>query len=242
VALGFALLAVSLWPTAGVGARPVPGEADIRLALVIGAAVALVALGAVHWQRWRLGLDSMQLALVVACLLSAGALLSLQLGRLWHLAWWDYHAFLLAGFAAAISAVLTGYRRSRTLHDVLDGVFASDPMAHISRGYSETLRALIGAVEARDAYTHGHSARVAELSVQVGLRLGLRPAALRTLAEGAYLPDVGKVGIPDHVLNGTRSPPTVPTGLPGHPTAPWGTWKPAAAPISTHAAWTPSSP
>ena len=74
-------------------------------------------------------------------------------------------------------------------------------MAHISRGYSETLRALIGAVEARDAYTHGHSARVAELSVSVGLRLGLRPAALRALAEGAYLHDVGKVGIPDHVLN-----------------------------------------
>jgi HD-GYP domain-containing protein (c-di-GMP phosphodiesterase class II) len=143
----------------------------------------------------------MQLALVVACLLSAGALLSMELGRPWHLAWWDYHAFLLAGFAAAIYAVLTGHRRSRTLHEVLDGVFASDPMAHISRGYSETLRALIAAVEARDAYTHGHSARVAELSVSIGLRMGLRPAALRALAEGAYLHDVGKVGIPDHVLN-----------------------------------------
>jgi len=201
VALVFALIAVSLWPTAGVGARPLPGEAGIRLVLVLVAALVLVALGAVHWQRWRLGLDSMQLALVVACLLSAGALLSLQLGRLWHLAWWDYHAFLLAGFAAAISVVLTGYRRTRTLQEVLGGVFASDPMAHISRGYSETLRALIGAVEARDAYTHGHSARVAELSVHLGLRLGLGPAALRTLAEGAYLHDVGKVGIPDHVLN-----------------------------------------
>jgi HD-GYP domain-containing protein (c-di-GMP phosphodiesterase class II) len=74
-------------------------------------------------------------------------------------------------------------------------------MAHISRGSSETLRALIAAVEARDAYTHGHSARVAELSVSIGLRLGLRPSALRTLAEGAYLHDVGKGGIPDHVLN-----------------------------------------
>ncbi len=42
---------------------------------------------------------------------------------------------------------------------------------------------------------------MAELSVSVGLRLGLRPAALRALAEGAYLHDVGKVGIPDHVLN-----------------------------------------
>ena len=201
LALTLALLAISLWPAAGTVGRPLPGEAGVRLALVLGAAMVLLALGAVHWRRWRLGLDSMQLALVVACLLSAGALLSLQVGRPWHVAWWDYHAFLLAGFAAAIYAVLTGYRRSRRLHDVLDGVFASDPMAHISRGYSETLRALIAAVEARDAYTHGHSARVAELSVSLGLRLGLRPAALRALAEGAYLHDVGKVGIPDHVLN-----------------------------------------
>jgi HD-GYP domain-containing protein (c-di-GMP phosphodiesterase class II) len=162
----------------------VPGEAGIRLALVLGAALVLVALGGVHWRRWRLGLDSMQLALVVACLLSAGALLSLEVGRPWHLAWWDYHAFLLAGFAAAVYTVVIGHRRSSTLHDVLEGVFASDPMAHISRGYSETLRALIAAVEARDAYTHGHSARVAELSVSIGLRLGLRPSALRTLAEG----------------------------------------------------------
>jgi HD domain len=154
-------LAVAAAVAAGPCGRPLPGEAGIRLALVLGAALTLVALGAVHWRRWRLGLDSMQLALVVACLLGAGALLSLEVGRPWHLAWWDYHAFLLAGFAAGPD------RRGR------------------------------GA----DAYTHGHSARVAELSVSIGLRLGLRPAALRALAEGAYLHDVGKVGIPDHVLN-----------------------------------------
>ena len=69
---------------------------------MLGAALVLVTVGAVHWRRWRLGLDSMQLALVVACLLSAGALLSLQVGRPWHLAWWDYRVFLLAGFAAAV--------------------------------------------------------------------------------------------------------------------------------------------
>jgi HD-GYP domain-containing protein (c-di-GMP phosphodiesterase class II) len=199
--LGLVPGAAVVWPAAGGGLRPLPGEASVRLGLMAASAVVLVVLGLVHWWRWRLGFDRMQLALVVACLLGAGALLSLQIGTLWRLSWWDYHAFLLTGFAAAIYAVLTGYRRSRTMHEVLDGVFAADPMAHISRGYSETLRALIGAVEARDAYTHGHSARVAELAVHLGQRLGLGPAALRTLAEGAYLHDVGKVGIPDHVLN-----------------------------------------
>jgi HD-GYP domain-containing protein (c-di-GMP phosphodiesterase class II) len=199
--LGLVPAVAVVWPAAGGGLRPLPGEASIRLGLVVAAGIVLVAVGTVHWWRWQLGFDRVQLALVVACLLGAGALLSLQVGALWRLSWWDYHAFLLTGFAAAIYAVVTGYRRTRTLHEVLDGVFASDPMAHISRGYSETLRALIGAVEARDAYTHGHSARVAELSVHLGQRLGLRPAALRSLAEGAYLHDVGKVGIPDQILN-----------------------------------------
>jgi HD-GYP domain-containing protein (c-di-GMP phosphodiesterase class II) len=200
-ALALVPSAAVAWPTAGAGGQPLPGEPSIRLALVVASAVVLLAVGAVHWRRWRLGFDRVQLALVVACLLGAGALLSLQVGTVWRLSWWDYHAFLLTGFAAAVYAVVTGYRRSRAMHEVLDRVFAADPMAHISRGYSETLRALIGAVEARDAYTHGHSARVAELAVHLGQRLGLRPAALRSLAEGAYLHDVGKVGIPDHVLN-----------------------------------------
>ena len=170
--VGFLMLAHGL-VTPGIGGRPV--------------------------NPWVGRLPVLAITAFAACL--AAAAWPCSVARPWHLAWWDYHAFLLAGFAAAIYAVLTGHRRSRTLHDVLDGVFASDPMAHISRGYSETLRALIAAVEARDAYTHGHSARVAELSVSIGLRMGLRPAALRALAEGAYLHDVGKAGIPDHVLN-----------------------------------------
>ena len=87
LALTLVLLAISLWPAAGAGRRPLPGEAGVRPALVLVAALVLVTVGAVHWRRWRLGLDSMQLALVVACLLSAGALLSLQVGRPWHLAW-----------------------------------------------------------------------------------------------------------------------------------------------------------
>jgi HD-GYP domain-containing protein (c-di-GMP phosphodiesterase class II) len=59
----------------------------------------------------------------------------------------------------------------------------------------------VAAVEAKDVYTHGHSALVAEWSVRIGLRMGLKPAELRRLAQGALLNDIGKIGVPDHILN-----------------------------------------
>jgi hypothetical protein len=73
-ALGLVPGAAVVWPAAGGGLRPLPGEASVRLARIGLAAVVLVAVVAVHWWRWRLGFDRVQLALVVACLLGAGAL------------------------------------------------------------------------------------------------------------------------------------------------------------------------
>lgn len=192
---------VVVWPSAWIGAAPFANEFGVHAVLLWGSASALLLSGAVHWRRWRLGHDSMQLAVVVACWQGVGAVLSLRLGDLWHLAWWDYHVFLLAGFAAAVYAIVQGSRREGSIDEVLGAVFATDPLEHISRGYSEVLRALVAAVEARDAYTHGHSVRVAEWSVRIGVRLGLRPRQLRTCAEGAYLHDVGKIGVPDSILN-----------------------------------------
>jgi putative nucleotidyltransferase with HDIG domain len=74
-------------------------------------------------------------------------------------------------------------------------------MEQISLTQPEALRALVAAVEAKDGYTHGHSARVAATSVRLGQRMGLRPQVLRRLAQGALLHDIGKIGIPDEILN-----------------------------------------
>lgn len=195
-----AVIAV-IWPAAGIGSRPLPAETLLRTWILLLAAVALLVAGAVHWWRYRLSSERMQLALVVASWQGSGAALSLELGQQWHLAWWDYHVFLLIGFAAAVYAVAIGSRRRERMQQVWDTVFVSDPLEHIEQGYSDALRVLVGAVEARDGYTAGHSARVAELSVRIGQRLALRSTQLRTLAEGAYLHDVGKIGVPDGVLN-----------------------------------------
>ncbi len=76
-----------------------------------------------------------------------------------------------------------------------------DPLEQVAQRQSDALQALIDAAEAKDPYTHGHSARVAELSTRIGLRLALGPDAVRGLHQGAFLHDVGNISVPAQVLN-----------------------------------------
>jgi len=56
------------------------------------------------------------------------------------------------------------------------------------------------AIDARDPCTNGHIQRVRYYASEVGRRLGLPPAELEALRVAALLHDVGKLGIPDHLL------------------------------------------
>lgn len=188
-------------PTLLGGTGSLPGEAVVADAIAAAAGLLLTWTGFVHFRRWRLSGSCLQLSLTLAAWLGAAALVSLQLGEIWRLSWWDYHAFLLAGFGAAVAAIVAARRETAAVDDILGEAFDTDPFRHIAAGYPEALRALIGAVEAKDRYTFGHSQRVAELSTRLGLELGLSADRLRGLARGAYLHDVGKIGIPDHILN-----------------------------------------
>jgi response regulator RpfG family c-di-GMP phosphodiesterase len=62
------------------------------------------------------------------------------------------------------------------------------------------IASLIAALEARDVYTRGHSEAVADLSRDIGLRLGLEPRDLDSLCLAAKLHDIGKIGIRDDIL------------------------------------------
>jgi len=55
-------------------------------------------------------------------------------------------------------------------------------------------------IEARDKCTEGHCQRLARYGVALGRALGLEDDDLSALERGGYLHDIGKVGIPDHVL------------------------------------------
>ena len=68
------------------------------------------------------------------------------------------------------------------------------------QNYRATLRALAGALEARDVETAGHSDRVVAYSLRLGRELGLTHTELIALEQGSLLHDIGKIGVPDSIL------------------------------------------
>lgn len=66
---------------------------------------------------------------------------------------------------------------------------------------SVMILSLARAIEGKDIYTCGHVERVGAYSVEIGRKIGLSEADLQTLRTGGIVHDIGKVGIPDQVLN-----------------------------------------
>jgi len=65
----------------------------------------------------------------------------------------------------------------------------------------ELLKMLANAIDARDPYVYGHSARVAEYAVAIAREMNLPPERVELLRRAALLHDVGKIGLPEGVLN-----------------------------------------
>lgn len=72
--------------------------------------------------------------------------------------------------------------------------------AQMRKAYLATIQAMVAAIEARDPYTAGHSKRVAEYTVATARLLRLPEEQTERLEYSAWLHDVGKLAIPDHIL------------------------------------------
>lgn len=73
--------------------------------------------------------------------------------------------------------------------------------AELERVTLNAIMAIASAIEAKDEYTRGHSARVAECSEALARRLGWSDEECQNLRYIALLHDIGKIGVPDWVLN-----------------------------------------
>ena len=67
--------------------------------------------------------------------------------------------------------------------------------------FEQTAEALAAAIDAKDKYTHGHSARVAMYSTQIARDAGKSDDDCEKVYFSALLHDVGKIGVPDAIIN-----------------------------------------
>lgn len=72
--------------------------------------------------------------------------------------------------------------------------------SELKRAFTETVRVMTNAIEARDPYTRGHTERVTHLALGIARELGWSRERLETLEIGALVHDIGKIGVSDSIL------------------------------------------
>jgi putative nucleotidyltransferase with HDIG domain len=72
---------------------------------------------------------------------------------------------------------------------------------NLRKSYMQTIRALANAIEARDRYTAGHTDRVYRIARVIARKMGWSTARMIRLRTGCLLHDIGKIGVPDSILN-----------------------------------------
>lgn len=110
-----------------------------------------------------------------------------------------------------LNIMRTGMMRSFTVGDMHSlSIMASKAASalesamlydELEDAYLSTIRALANSVEARDMYTRGHTDRVTHVAEAIARELGWSDDELKWLKIGGTLHDIGKIGIPDKILN-----------------------------------------
>jgi len=74
-------------------------------------------------------------------------------------------------------------------------------LSNLEKSYDITLEALGDALDLKDAETEGHSRRVTAYTIAIARKMGLPKEEVDVIARGALLHDIGKMAIPDEILN-----------------------------------------
>jgi hypothetical protein len=193
---------------AGMATTPQPaGRLSILSAPTVSRSLAtltLLLLGLVivrYALRYRANRSPLVAGFLAASIFLAQAQWSMLVAPTWHASWWEYHVLMLSAFGAAIISLRREYAHSGSWRGMVEGLLLRNTITQLQRGYNDVIVALIAAVEAKDPYTRGHTQRVAALSLLVGQELRLPPERLRVLYQAALLHDIGKIGVPDAILN-----------------------------------------
>jgi HD-GYP domain-containing protein (c-di-GMP phosphodiesterase class II) len=116
-------------------------------------------------------------------------------------AWWVAHALEVAGIGLVGIPAALDLRYGVASRPLVGDLRPADLVEDEDAFLGGRVRALMVRLAAEDPSTEGHTRRVAALAVLIGERLGLAESRLRLLALGGLLHDMGKLAVPDDILN-----------------------------------------
>jgi putative nucleotidyltransferase with HDIG domain len=182
-----------------VPAVPEPGSTAAWIVLVLGVAF-YAALGVRAARTYLLTRRFADLAVVYGLVLLAVSLFPGLLMKYYELGWWLGHGWELIGIGLVGVPVALDLHRGAQSRPLAGDLRASELVSAADAFMGPTVRALLVRLAHKDDYTAEHTRGVALRAVQVGEELGLPPVRLRELAIGGLLHDVGKLAVPDQIL------------------------------------------
>jgi HD-GYP domain-containing protein (c-di-GMP phosphodiesterase class II) len=139
-------------------------------------------------------------AVVLGLVLLASSLYGALVLYYMDLGWWLGHVFEFAGIALVGASTAYDLHRGWSSRPLAGDLRAAEMVAAEEAFLGARVRALMVTLASKDTSTEEHTRRVAALAVEVGERLGLSAGRLRTLAIGGLLHDMGKLSVPDAIL------------------------------------------
>ena len=178
---------------------PEPGSPEAIATLALGGVFyILIALRAAR--TYLLTRRYADLLVVVGTVVLAAALVPALLMTYMQLGWWLGHLFELIGIGMVAVPVALDLHRGAQSRPLTGDLCGTALVSAADEFLGPTVRVLLDRLAEKDAYTAEHTRNVALRSVAVGQELGLPPARLRELAIGALLHDIGKLSVPDAIL------------------------------------------
>jgi putative nucleotidyltransferase with HDIG domain len=140
-------------------------------------------------------------AVVLGIVLLAAGLYGALILKFTDLGWWLGHIFEMLGILVVGASLVYDLRRGRRSRTLVGDLRAAELVAAEEAFLGARVRALMVRLGAKDTSTEEHTRRVATLAVEIGEKLGLSPGRLRSLAIGGLLHDIGKLSVPESILN-----------------------------------------
>jgi putative nucleotidyltransferase with HDIG domain len=179
----------------------VPEAGSTAAWIVLGLGIAFYGtLGVRAGRTYLLTRRFADLAVVYGLVLLAVSLYPGLIMEYAELGWWLGHAWELVGIGLVGLPVALDLHRGAQSRPLAGDLRASELVSAADAFMGPTVRALLVRLAHKDEYTAEHTRGVALRAVQVGEELGLAPVRLRELAVGGLLHDVGKLAVPNEIL------------------------------------------